>query len=210
MPGFVAHIKEAILINRERKQYYAQVSDGKSRGLSNFLITMEYLILPIAKYYDLRARKFNEQDIAIVKADFVEMDLKPKETHVHFRKILSQVNCDFLRTKIQDYIKTVRLESDPDTILKLSLDFLQFIKNKEQKLEIHLAMLCHLLESVIVISKNGKKYSQQSNCKTDKLTKGLLKLHFFAIRHCLVIDRRANEFHQMGIGIIVNDLPEIL
>ena len=210
MAGFTTHIKDAIRINRKRKQYYARVSGGGTRRLSNFLIALEFLVLPIAKYYDLKAARFTRAEIGVVRDDFAEMIVKPMESKPTFIHVLSAKIYDSTLAKIKAYLKMVGDLNDFKTIEEISLEFLNIIKNDEQNFEIHLAMLGHLIESAIKIAHNGAKYNLLTKGESEGLSFSLLRLHFFAIRHALVIDRMANKFHKQGIGIIVNDLPEIV
>jgi len=56
--GFADHLREAIAVNRSRRDFYAERTGGRSRLLSTTLITLETLSLPWAMYLDRQARPF--------------------------------------------------------------------------------------------------------------------------------------------------------
>ena len=85
--SFRKHLIDAITVNKTRKPIYAAMTKGRSRPLSNFLIWNEYLILPIAWYFDIWARKFNQQGIGIISKDFISMaSVQPAETAPKYKK----------------------------------------------------------------------------------------------------------------------------
>ena len=68
---FYNHITEAIEINRERKPLYASKTSGKSKNLSNFMLSFQYCLLPIARYFDNKGLKYNLKNIPIIENDFI-------------------------------------------------------------------------------------------------------------------------------------------
>lgn len=210
MPGFASHIKEAIEINRKRKHYYSKVSNGRTRSLSNILIGLERLSLPLAKYYDLKGKKFNRKGIGIVREDFAEMDLRPVESKPrHEGHINSEIH-RAIKQKVSTFLSSTSRSKDLQLISKSSSEFLEMVREEEKQENVHFAMLVHMIESVISIADNGIEYNKISEGKTKSLTLDLVRLHFFSLRFAPLIDRMANPFHQEGIGIIVNDMPDIL
>ncbi|MBM3266571.1 MAG: hypothetical protein FJZ01_02895 [Candidatus Sericytochromatia bacterium] len=75
--GFAAHLREAIALNRERREYYAKRSGGASVTLSNRLIAQEKMALLAAGAFDSRAKSFEARGIAVVSGAFVSMRLVP-------------------------------------------------------------------------------------------------------------------------------------
>ena len=74
---FSTHIREAINKNIDRKSLYSKMTGGKSKFLSNLLITSEKATFVLAKVYDRRAREFQRSGIPILCLDYVDMDLTP-------------------------------------------------------------------------------------------------------------------------------------
>src|SRR5215207_3680309 len=74
---FEHHLREAIALNRERAPRYAALSDGASRPISRGLIAAEYLLLPVARWFDRRAASYHRAGIPLLEDLFVPMALTP-------------------------------------------------------------------------------------------------------------------------------------
>ncbi|GLR18673.1 hypothetical protein [Portibacter lacus] len=209
MSGFKSHIKEAIALNRKRKPYYARMTNGQSASLSSSLIFMERLVIPIASYFDWRALKFNKKGIPIVKNDFVPMQVKAMDTMPKYTAALTDKILSDEQRKVISYLAELSLTSELNNIHDITLAYYETVQESELEHQVHFAMLLHMLESVILIARNGLEYDAQSKGQTKSLTMKLIKIHKIAIRNALKIDRRANLFHQENVGIIINDLPKI-
>ena len=72
--AFYQHINEALRVNLERKEIYAQLTQGKSRSISRYLIWLERLSLIPARLIDRWGRTFQEKRIGIIQNDFVSMN----------------------------------------------------------------------------------------------------------------------------------------
>ena len=209
MPRFASHIKEAILINKERRRYYASVSMSRTRSLSNTLIGLEYLAIPIAWYFDTCAIRFNKKGFRIILDDFVPMHVKPANNIIPQSKPLTKIISSEVNKRICVYIKLLKKKPNLNQVTTESEKLYNWLKHREGENQVYFAMSLHLLESVLLIAKNGTEYCEASDGKTMRLTWQLIKLHLFALRFSLIIDKKANLFHQEGIGIVVNDLPNI-
>lgn len=214
MGTFYRHIKEAIALNSERRPRYAKMSKGKTKTLSNTLILFERLCLPIALYFDLKGRSYNRKNINIISEDFVPMLVEPYDKLVLncndltidvLNKIELELETFLVRTKAR-----IRSQEDIEAHLTTTNKFLKTLLQIEATNQIHLAMLKHLTESLVFTLQNGIGYADQSQAKTIKLTSQMTFLNRIAIKNALFLDKKANKFHREGIGIIVNDLPQIL
>ncbi|WP_299456234.1 hypothetical protein [uncultured Microscilla sp.] len=211
--AFYIHIKEAIEINQRRKKIYAQQTQRQSVGVSNWLIMSEKTSLPIAHYFDWRARKFNQAGIGVVASDFVPMDaILPPETPPLY---LQQASPAYLHEvtrltqafaqKLKATLKTYNFEA----ACAATEDALQQLAQIEHHAQAHFAMLKHLLESIGYASVNAPQYAQLSNGATSKLSCQLIRIQAKGLSLALRIDSRAQKIHQLGTGIIVNDVPPI-
>lgn len=213
MSGFHQHIREAIACNKQRRKLYASISNNRTRPLSNFLIWTEYLTLPIAKYYDRRGKKFNENGIMIVQEDFVPMDIAPYDQDVQFRNSFSKMIVDEIKSDTKKYLKETKGKiitvSDLKNRYTLTSNFYDDIEALEKNESVNFAMLKHVVESVAFICKNGIAYANQSNGKTIPLSASLFKLHHLGLKNALYFDKKANPFHVENIGILLNDMPKI-
>jgi len=78
---FSGHVKEAITVNRERSTFYANLSNGETKGLSKLYTSMEYALLPVSAIFDRWGRHLNLQGIPVLVNDFVPMSaIKPAAT----------------------------------------------------------------------------------------------------------------------------------
>ncbi len=214
MSGFHQHIKEAITCNKARRKLYATKSNNRTRTLSNSLIWTEQLTLPIAKYYDWKGKKFNENGIMIVCDDFVPMDIAPYDQEVPFRMSFTKKIVDEIKSENKKYLKEtkgkIKTVSDLENRLSLTIHFYGFIEALEKNESVNFAMLKHVVESIAFICKNGMTYAHQSNSETIPLSSSLLKLHHLGLKNALFFDKKANPFHVENIGIILNDMPKII
>ncbi len=211
--GFTHHLQDAIQSNQARREYYARVSGGASRALSNHLIRLERLTLPFAWYFDARADRFNRQGLAVVDGDFVSMQaVRPPETPPTHRKVAGQADIKRLDAWLDTYRADLSKALDTrdfGRIAELTDTLLSRIEGLEASADAHFAMTKHVAESVGYAAMHALDYHQQSGGKTDDLTARFVQLQAFGLTGTIGIDRRAQELHRQGIGIIVNDLPHI-
>lgn len=214
MSGFKDHIREAIAINRARKVQYGQLTNRKSIKLSNALLGLEYLCLPLASYFDTRAKSYNKRGIRIVIDDFVEMEIPEFSSPIKKCLPFQKSHAEKIKNKVKQFLKLCpkRLRNLPDLedASRLARELLNQIQYLATKYRIYLATLEHLIESYILIIENGMKYFEQSKGQSIKLTSDIAYVHRIGIKNALKIDLAANRFHIDGVGIIVNDLPKIL
>ncbi len=211
--GFYNHLYEATVKNRQRKTEYALMTNGKSKRVSNLLIFSETIGMPIAKIFDFLALKYNRRGIGIVQNDFVSMHktneiaeppkYKNSATKQIFRQLRNEVKS--YKRSLKPYLKSANFKK----IAEKSSKMLFVIKKMEQTEKVHFIMIKHLVESTGFIALNSIKYSVQSDNKTDVLTKNLIRLHLFSMSYALLIDKEAQKIHKTGVGIVVNDVPDI-
>jgi len=212
---FSLHIKEALAINMQRKTEYAQVTNGKSLVTSRAMIWGELLSLPVAKYYDWRAVKFNKQGIPIVLNDFVSMDdIKPCSSKPQYSSTADFLTFTYIRSELKTYsqqLKAAIALLDFRKICALTAELIDKVFEQENKSQAHFAMLIHILESIGFAAANSIEYSKMSNGATDKLSKALIKLQSnpMTLSLAVKIDSSAQKAHALGAGIIVNDVPSI-
>ena len=211
--GFYFHLKEAIEVNSERSRYYASQTDDRSRYLSLYLVSMERLILPLAWYYDTKAKKFNEQGIGIIKDDFVSMqNVSTMQAKPIYGATLTQEAFKNLKIRTNKYLKSVKQhnkKSDFASVAKETHSFIKKLQVEEKKLEVHFAMSIHILESVCFFAQNSVIYVQQSEGKTSSLSRSFITFQLLGLGSALYLDRWAQGFHREGVGIILNDMPAI-
>ena len=213
MDGFTKHLVDAIKVNIKRRKQYAKLTNNKSKSLSNQLIIAEIFILPIAFLIDLWAKKYNKKGIPIVVNDFASMDhILPFDKKTIYTNELTdaelklwQENLMKVKREINNLLKQNNFYAISILLKNKLLNIIEFEKEKK----IHFAMTKHLLESLGLIAINSIDYSKQSVGETSHLSKTLIYIHLIGLNFVLSFDRKAQKIHKMGVGIIVNDVPEI-
>lgn len=211
--SFQQHLKDAIAINKQRLPYYKKQTKGQSVNLSRVLIGLEYLALPIAAYFERQAKPFNTLGIAIVQDDFVAMNVAEETRCPVFQAELSATLLQQLRQLQKNKSAELTMLAQQNNHLKNHYEsakaYLFDLSNIEQEHRVHLSMTKHIFESYAFIAQNGLVYAKNSGGETLELSKRLLSLHRRLFRYTLYFDRAANRCHQMGVGILYNDLPTI-
>lgn len=211
--GFYKHLKEAIALNRDRQEVYAERSQGRSRRLSRRLIAGETVSLPFAAYLDWRAREYNRRGIFVVAGDFVPMDsVRATSEPPRFRGVVGPSDLMRLESRLMAYrrglqgpLKNHDFRAIADRTLAELLEF----ERSEERLECHFAMTKHFLESLGFAAVNAIGYAARSEGETAKLSATLIRVQAVGLRDALALDRQAQEIHRLGVGILVNDMPEI-
>ena len=74
---FERHLREAIILNRERAPRYAALSGGSSWPVSRRLIAAEILLLPVARWFDWRAGRYHRAGVTLLEPLFESMAQAP-------------------------------------------------------------------------------------------------------------------------------------
>ncbi|HEY9898485.1 MAG TPA: hypothetical protein V6D00_04820 [Pantanalinema sp.] len=211
--GFYGHVRDAIRTNRARREVYARASEGASLPLSQKLITLEHLVLPLAAWFDRAASEFNKRGIPVVQADFVPMSgLLPPETpprHRHRASDEEARRLDGWLTDYRDAAEAAIKGRDFGKVAELSVTLLERIEQLEERSDSHFAMTKHLVESVGFAAVHGVQSHAATHGDADDLIARFLRVQAFGLTGAPSMDREAQRLHERGIGILVNDLPDI-
>lgn len=211
--SFRDHLRDAIAVNFERKELYAQMSANRSLRVSWPLILLEKAAIIIARWIDRKAARFQKMGIPIITNDFVPMgplppyDSKPLYCRQADKQILRQIARD-----LKNYRKSININVNKGHFLaaaKISYDFLQHIQQIEKEHHCHFAMIRHLIESIGFGVLHAPQYAKASEGATASLSQMFARIQNLGLLGCLWLDKQAGALHQMGIGILVNDLPHI-
>ncbi|MCU0663832.1 MAG: hypothetical protein MUC50_16075 [Myxococcota bacterium] len=209
--GFEAHLLEAIAINEERKILYSERTGGQSELLSDLLIGSENALLPLARELDAAAEPFQEAGIPIISADFVPMsEIAPSDTPPKHRGELTASIKNEAAALIAPLAKLN--PADFEAVCAAAEQALSSLEELEELHDVHLAMTRHLLESAAYAALHAIEYERLSDGATKELSRRLVAEQLIApSRDALgpMADQMANSAHQLGVGIIVNDVPAI-
>ena len=210
---FSGHVKEAIKTNHERAKFYADISNGETKGLSKLYTSMEYALLPVAAIFDRWARQLNLQGIPVLVNDFVSMSaIKPaatiplntaaldKDGRKAFRKILDA---------FQNQVFTAASRKNFVQVQMTAIEALASLRQLETRYSCNLSLSVHLVESIGLAGRNADNLSHSFAGRPDNFYRAFIIAQNAGVKMFSLIDLKAQRFHSQGIGIIVNDLPAI-
>ena len=213
MPGFHQHIQDAIRINRQRRPTYDAMAGRPARRASDLLIRTEYICLPLALGFDRRARRFNAAGIPIIQDDFVSMEgIRDPHDPPTYTNRAGRGEFEAVRAELNDYKRCLGDSAKALDFAQAARDTAQMltaVAEREIRCEAHFAMVRHLLESIGLAAVNAIRFAELSAGKTRRLSRSLLLFEAKGLRTAVTLDRRAQEVHALGVGIIVNDVPSI-
>lgn len=209
---FEIHLREAIALNRQRRAYYIARTAGKARLLSHWLVASEQVCLPVARYFDKRAKLYIQQGVPVVKNDFVDMaDVADVEQKTRYRGIASHST----RTEVRNLLRRAKREgrsllgrADYAAICVLLADALHQLEEIEAACRAHFAMSQHVLESTGLAALHAPQYIA-SDASVGKLCRQLVGIQLYLLEGSVLMDSLAQPCHALGAGIIVNDVPAI-
>ncbi len=210
---FYVHLADAIEINKARRRYYGKRTRGRSRRLSHSLIWFERVTLPIAVWLDWRARPFNQRGIPIVEGDFQPMTaILPAETPPRFTRTATGAEMRSVRAELAVLKRALRPTlgaGDFAGAADATLVALRFIEELEESTATHHAMSKHIVESIGIACANAIRYAEMSGGETVSLAKTFIKIQALALDSTTLFDGMAQAIHGLGVGIVVNDVPDI-
>jgi hypothetical protein len=211
--GLVAHIQDAIKLNRARSPHYAGQTGGKSKNLSDYFIRLQRWALPKAWWLDRKSVPFHKQGICIIQNDLISMSKSAsKDQPLIYKAEISTPKWDTIADELKLFCKKVRAlgtQGRFEEIAGLARQYRDYIENIESIWHSYLAMCKHLIESIGFMASNAVNYSEQTNGETRPLSAALINAHVAAIQYAVKIDIQAQPLHGMDCGIIVNDLPPV-
>jgi hypothetical protein len=210
---FHAHLAEAIALNLSRRPLYGRRSGGRSRRLSDLLVLIERASIPVALFFDWRARPFNRRGIPVLEDDFVPMtNVRPFDAPPALRGRSSDADLARLRRLFAGAAADVRAAARGgrfEAAVAVARAILGEIDALERKAGAHLAMSRHIVESIGLAALNAPRWAAMSGGATAPLSAGLIALQCLGVGLAPTIDAMAQSFHALGLGIVVNDVPEI-
>lgn len=204
---FVSHLSEAIRLNLDRREVYAEQSQGESRRISNLLIWSERLTLLSGQWFDLKAARWQEHGIPLMCSDFVSMDLTPQLQEVDDSdRQESRLTVDV--SKLRDSLKA-GLVHGYEHLFAEAYSALQEIASEPH----YHCMVRHLLESIGRSAKLAPIYERMATEKgldsPAKLIHQFLRLQIWGLKLGKWLDKQALPLQRKGLGIICNDVPPI-
>ena len=203
---FTDHLKQAIALNKSRVNEYAAISDDASRKVSRFLILAEKITLAGSLIYDRWARKWQDEGIPVLCADFIDMDQAAPFTK---GEVIEQSYVSQKAEKVGDRLNQSWSDNGWNG-LKNSV--LYEIERIESAPAYH-CMLRHLLESIGRSAHLAPQYetvARDQGLRSPRLLmETYLSLQIKTIWLANQLDDMAAPLQADGIPIICQDVPYI-
>ncbi|MCB9091843.1 MAG: hypothetical protein H6621_03060 [Halobacteriovoraceae bacterium] len=207
---FRKHILDAIELNKQRKPLYEAISDGESKKISNKLISMEYLLIPISLYFDLSALRLQNKGVPLMCDEFIDMSETPPFTALDEIPKTQYNNLPTL--SIEEKISQYREAMDQNSFTKISKLSEKYLKELE-KYPSYFCLYRHFTESILRASNKAMQYQAMALKNEVKFDSSLswrfIDLQVSGLKRVNKIDILAAPLQFKGIPIICNDVPHI-
>jgi hypothetical protein len=205
---FEAHLREALELNRHRAPLYHRSSNGQSAAISRRLIRSELLLLPLARWFDWRARRYHRAGVPLLQEIFVPMESVEPMTFVpgpHRDRRVAPPPPASLRRDIWRAYGTGGWVGAREAAQR-AIDAIE----RDQGVD---CMVRHLLESARRIAEVAPVAVAESTRlalpSPAGLLRNLLRLHLWGLTPAARLDRDAFPLQRSGIPILCADVPPI-
>jgi len=205
----VEHLKEAIKINKERKELYGALTQGESRKISRRLILFEKASLPVAYYLDRKAKKYQRRGINLFCNEMISMDLTPP-----FRSLETVPSHSYLKISASRMKRVIKEAYKIGGLLAVQDETAKILHQLESVPAYH-CMVRHFIESIHLLAQNGPRYDLDyerwigGSSYPSRLIWKFIKLHLRSLSLMDKLDRQAAPFQQRGLPILCQDIPPI-
>lgn len=204
---FVRHLGEAIALNKERAPRYAELTDHASKPISDSIIRAERLLLPLAAWFDWRARRYHSAGIPLLGELFVSMDgvpplspAAPTPAQRPYSPMAGSISARVRRARQAGGYEGAAAELDAELHALAAAPCFD-------------CMLRHLLRSARRLCTIAPyQLVRVRACglpPADRLLSRLFELHLAGLSAAARLDARALPIQSAGVPIICGDLPPI-
>ena len=200
-------MRDAIALNEARAPLYGALSGGRSLAISRRLVRSERALLPVARWFDWRARRWERAGIPILEEIFVPMATAPAFTErgTEVRSTGDSANVSTVRHAALRRFRDAGFEG-AGTVLGKAIDALGAQPGAD-------CLVRHLLESAhrltILAPMHVCRAREKGLPSPARLLALLLRLHLWGLASARDLDDRARPLQARGIPILANDLPPI-
>ncbi len=210
METLTQHLNDALRSNAERLPRYAEISNGRSVGISKTLLRYERLAMPFAHLLQLFARPYWRRGLPILKVEFVSMTLTPPFAAVSTNAPgplppftpLPVVRWGF--RLLGTYWRRGAMAAHEETC--------RFLASLPPSPRIH-CMVRHILESLARVLSLDPQFRQLARDTAAPSTAWaswcLVLMHLTSLAMSHRLDRKAYPLQVEGIPILERDVPPI-
>lgn len=208
MGPFEEHIREAIAVNRERAALYARATDGASNGVFRRFIVMQHVVLPFARWFDWRARRYEAAGVPLLSSIFESMSKVPEICLTAGEKQGDDGWSPDTRAMRRALLAAFR-DGGFGGAAKRADDELRLLAARPWRD----CMLRHQLESIVRLCTVGPDNIRDAIARglssPEPLLRRLLYFHLRGVSGSLFLDRPALPLQRKGIPILERDLPVV-
>jgi hypothetical protein len=198
---------DAIALNEARAPLYSLLSGGASLTISRRLILTERALLPVARWFDRRARGWERAGIPLLDEIFVSMKTAPPfaERAAEVRATGNPPLAGNVRQRVLRRYRDAGFEGAA-LALREAIDVL----NAEPGVD---CLVRHLLESAhrlaLLAPRHIRAAREQQLPSPRWLLSLLFRLHLWGLGRARELDALARPMQVRGIPILARDLPPI-
>lgn len=204
------HIEEAIVLNKQRKTAYMQLSQGRSQKVSEALLWMERKLTVAAPFADAWAAPFQAKGIPILCRDFISMSETPA-----FKAQNPEGPDSFHNYRRPDVngIKARLLELYKSKSYQGMAEYADSQIQELDRVPRYNCMVKHMLESVRRMAALTPVYMQMAQeldmMSPELLSRTVLRSHVLLLEESANIDELAAPLQAEGLPIVCQDVPYI-
>lgn len=206
---FREHIQESIGINRERKPFYSELTNGESDRIFNFLIGSEVVTLGIAAVYDLRASKYQKQGMSLFCHEFMGMnrtpDFDPDNRQIPAEDV-KPFDWNFYKKRMAQGIASRNATATRLAALSALKELKQYPN--------YYCMTRHMIESIYRFAHfqplRALEAKELKINPPNELMFDAMKLHLLGIVGSYTIDMWSIPIQESGIPILCSEIPDLL
>jgi hypothetical protein len=205
--AFEQHMLDAIALNEARAPLYSALTDGASLAISRRLILSERSLLPVARWFDRRARRWERAGLPILEELFVPMGTTPAFAE-RSKESPGPGNAALDGSVRRRVMRAYRDDGFEGAALALhhAIESLSVEPGAD-------CLVRHLLESayrLAVLAPRQIDAARERRMASPRwLLSLLLRLHLWGLGQARDLDARARPLQARGIPILAQDLPPI-
>lgn|GEM_PF-5839577 len=209
----VAHLREAIALNRARRAEYAAVGGWRAGVLSRLLVGAERALVPAARALDRQAAPFERAGVPVVSGALRPMTEAPPADApvVHVAgdaRRARRVAARALGPAVRDarrHVRHKRFAEAGDVLAGAARE----LRRVEADARVHLALAEHVVASAAVASRVGAMCAGASGGRSAPVTARFVRGHLALVGLALRLDAAAHAVRARGCGLFVHDLPPV-
>lgn len=204
------HLREAMVLNREREPLYAELSQGQSREVTEGLLRMERKLLLTAPLADLWAAPYQAAGIPLLCQDLISMSETPSFV------AMNPAGPDAFSNFIPADVAALEIQLNQfysDRAYEDLADYLDHEIEKLEKAPRYNCLVKHMLESIrrmaVLTPQHAQKAKDLGWISPEILSRLVLKTNIGLLQASLDLDIMAAPLQAKGVQIICQDVPAI-